>query len=819
MEVQIQTPHLIAHECFMSDQGESLFAGAPFIHNFISMQRIYVFLLSCIFGLLPAVHVLPAHAQQSPRVVFSELAWGGSARGIADEWFELANQGDTAVDVSGWSITGLATNDGTLTLPQGATIPAYGTYLVANYDIGDSSTLAVTPDLVTTSVSIPNTKLTASLLTPDGTVVDSVTDPGTPDYGSASTPFTSMERDLATLSWQHAASSSGLVDTTQLGTPGNVSAPTISEEPVREEASLAQNEVEEPVVEEPVVEEPIVIEEPAIASSVEDLVEPDVVIETAPPVTSDETATEVMETVIEDAVDTAPTQETTEEAIEDEAVVADAPVSEASIVVEEPPIVEVLLEDETTVVVESNEAIAEPEYVVDVIVAAAPTIEEIPEPAEAVTPTVATTGNVILNELFVDGDEWIEVRNADTHDVDVSAWLVRDASGKATSLGAYVLAPDALLVIADPLGKLNNSGDEIELLNAAGTVVDRVEYGTSAIPAPAADESLMRTAKGWEITTHISQGTANPIIENTREATPVTAVTAAAVENTSPTYVPSADPAPHVVADTPAVAVSRAAAPAQTASAATVATKKSSTKKSVTKASSNAPRAARSPATPITITNLSGVADGTRVRFTGPIIALPHTFGSQLMFLDGAPVYFYHAQWPTLALGDIVTVIGDVSTARGERRIKVASADAIAVAENTVVTPTNMAELDTTLVNRLVRIDGAITSREGDTVTVAFGEHTIRVVARTESGIVWSSLGSTHVVLTGVLRHQDGELVLMPRTADDVVAQHDEAITAVAAPTSTGFPTRTVVGGGVLTSTAGVLGYWFIRSRTFIPNL
>mgnify|MGYP001603953842 CR=1 FL=1 len=90
------------------------------------MQRLYVFVMCGVAGVLSAMSALPAHAQFAPTVVFSELNWGGSGRGIADEWFEFANVGAEPVDVGGWSVTGMATGGGVMTLPQGAIIPAGG---------------------------------------------------------------------------------------------------------------------------------------------------------------------------------------------------------------------------------------------------------------------------------------------------------------------------------------------------------------------------------------------------------------------------------------------------------------------------------------------------------------------------------------------------------------------------------------------------------------------------------------------------------------------------------------------------------------------
>lgn len=770
---------------FMMTCGGVLFAGAPFIHNFISMQRIYVFALSLLVGGMYSLSALPAHAEFSPTVVFSEINWGGSGRGVADEWFELANRGDAPVDISGWRVTGMATNDGDVTFAEGATIPAGGTYLVANYDVGAESSLLVTANIVTTAVSIPNTRITITLVMQDGTIIDSLTDPGTPDFGSSSAPFASMERDLTTFKWQTAVASSGFDDGAQLGTPGSASTSIVEvEELVAVENAVTNDETEE-----------------AGATVPDDAI----VVVAVPDVIADEIAET---TTVEEVVDFTPEEQ---EVVDQDVAESEEPIIEPEFTID--PIIE---ESSDLTVLEpaaSDEATAAPALLTEE--PNAPVEESGNEGTAAQTATTdvsvatPTAGDMVLNELFVNSEEWIEVRNVDTHDIDVSAWSVRDASGKATSLGAYILAPDALLVIAKPLGKLNNDGDAVELLNASGVVVDNVAYGTDDTPAPDADESLTRTANGWVVTTHVTRGGANPIFttatETVDDASASTEVVAATITTT---YVPPADPSTYIVTADVATTSSAATSTTDPAPAETSVATKTATKKKTTRSKKK---------TTVTVTSLAGLADDTLVRFTGAVIALPGTFGNQTMVLDGAPIYFYYAQWPTLALGDIVTVEGVVSTARGERRINIASADALVITGHTDVVPVDVVTLDPERVGTVVRVTGTVSARDGDTLTLAIGDNTVRIVAGTHTGITWSTIGSSRVAVVGVMRHLDGEYVVMPRSADDITVETQESIApAISIPQ---FPTRSIVGGGILMSTAGILGYWFLRSRTLIPQV
>lgn len=95
-------------------------------------------------------------------VVINELMWMGSLGNPDDEWIELRNTTNSAIDLSNWQITSLvgASNTETLmlTIPGGKTIPANGYFLISNFD-NNASAINVEPDLVETSVVLRNSDL------------------------------------------------------------------------------------------------------------------------------------------------------------------------------------------------------------------------------------------------------------------------------------------------------------------------------------------------------------------------------------------------------------------------------------------------------------------------------------------------------------------------------------------------------------------------------------------------------------------------------------------------------------------------------------
>lgn len=118
--------------------------------------------------------------------------------------------------------------------------------------------------------------------------------------------------------------------------------------------------------------------------------------------------------------------------------------------------------------------------------------------------TSGTFKQILITELLPNPlageEEFIEIYNPSNQTVDISGWQLLDASGKIyvintldlaeltitteTSAGV-VLAPQQYLLLEYPLTRirLNNSGgEEVQLLDGAGNLIDEVAYDGSAKP-------------------------------------------------------------------------------------------------------------------------------------------------------------------------------------------------------------------------------------------------------------------------------------------------------------------------------------------------
>ncbi len=407
------------------------------------------------------------------------------------------------------------------------------------------------------------------------------------------------------------------------------------------------------------------------------------------------------------------------------------------------------------------------------------------------TTTSYRPNDVLINEFVSNpelGEEWIEFLTMT--DVDLTGWQIQDASGKATLLEGDYMTGD-FIVIESPKGQLNNGGDEILLLDATGNIIDFIVYGDE-YPAPKKGEALARTLDDeWRITTERTPGQRNtfPVIyEETIETSGEKS------EDRSGAIATNEGTTEEIADD-------------DTISASSV---EGETEEEVEEAD-----------------------DDTEARVSGIVTALPGTFGKQVAYIDGQQLYFYHADWPELALGDQITVHGEFSTARGESRLKISSQEDIVItgAGTVMPQPAQVSELITITEGTLVQVHGDYITRNGSKLTLEDETGSLVVFAHDNTGITWADHQSAQLEVTGILRFIDGETRIYPRSDKDVTEyvqeteemtedkdmgvmmtseNFDSVIGATVSDVSSWGPW---IGGTLVTATGAILAYWFVKYR------
>lgn len=763
---------------------EFVYLGAQLSPNNSRMKLSASLFGTMLFASLVFGAPFPALAAGTPpNILLSEINWAGSPLSTADEWIELVNMDGADADISNYALIGAAgTSGASILIPSGTMLSGGGTYLISNYDLASGKTLlAMEPNLVTTAISLPNSKMTVSLADASGVIIDTAATASPPTTGSTD-PYASMERNLATLEWSTATASTNLADATSFGTPGVATIDV---------AVVVEEETEEGTVTPVIVEgatEPIAAEEETVVEEISPL----------------------------DSLETPPSLLTNEEdAIETSAAEPAAPVVEKTSLVEAAP--EVIAATEPVAEIVTEPVIAEPaiaeaatepvEEQVTVEVVAAPVIEEAPpaenltEEANILAPEVAVTeetiveepvavytinlperddsqdaqqaftvGDLIITEFVSspeDGTEWIEFYNTTDKAIDLTGWTVTDASGKTTELSGS-LEPSMYGTIENPKGKLNNGGDTITLIDPSGTSIDRLAYGTEEVPKAGKGKSVALAGNIWTVSDNPTPGTINFV---------ATTITSEESQTESTTYVESsssvtidaasvsADFGTDTVRETDHSDESPIVSDAHEVHAGSIASlSDASSIPAQSSSSKSISRVAKK------VVKKSARASVSIVTYTGVVTALPGTFGSQIAFIDGVQVYFNDAAWPKLTLGDVVQVRGIPSTAQGESRVKIANASAITVVrhEDERAQSASIESVSGMKEGALVQIEGTIGVRNGKTLTLEQDGTSIDVIAHDKTDIRWSYYTGGTLRITGVVRHINGKTFVYPRSSADV---------------------------------------------------
>lgn len=121
-------------------------------------------------------------------VVISEVAWGGTAASSSDEWIELYNTTDAAINLSGWILS----DSGDMGISLTGIIPANGYYLLES---GDDSTISDIPADQIFSGSLSNSDETLTLKDDFLNTIDTANSSGGEwDAGTGSPSYYSMAR-------------------------------------------------------------------------------------------------------------------------------------------------------------------------------------------------------------------------------------------------------------------------------------------------------------------------------------------------------------------------------------------------------------------------------------------------------------------------------------------------------------------------------------------------------------------------------------------------------------------------------------------------
>jgi uncharacterized protein YdeI (BOF family) len=785
---------------------------------------------------------------QTPTVIFSEIAWAGSSYSSSDEWLELSNLTNESVDISGWILTGVGSSENDLVVPDGSTIEPYSTFLITNYDAShENSALSVESNYATATLSLPNNGFSASVFDNDGSLVDVAGADGAAFAGrSGSTANTddgryrSMVRISGELNgsdetaWADAQESTGFKNGVEdVGTPGTLETWIVQTETVDPEettetepatAYLPGTMLINEFVVDPLEEEFEWIEFINMSSEVVDttgwtiedatertteldalILEPGdhLVVEAPKGKLNNDTDVIMLRdgtgTVIDsvaygtddlpapkdgDALARGPdgefalTQTVTpggpnviniEVEVETEATEVDASETEEENLdddiqvdnVEEHSTEEV--SNESVEVDEATNESNESENLVEESIEE----EELIETAYT-GPTTLQFISLYPNTVGADAEEeYIELENTGSQTIDLKGWIIEDGStDQYTFSNTINLASGTTLRLVRPVTSLslNNTGDTLELISPTGSVIDLVSYGN----APRGG-TYDRDGSLWSWSTTVEEVVEVEVVSQNE---------------------PTSQPAPTLVStDQP---TNTSAQPAQTAS--TSSTKTASTSSSTTASSTST----ASYVSFFSIEQAKAQKDGMKVRIEGYVTAVPDTFGRQIMYAQdqsgGIQVYFYDASYPNIEIGTEVRIEGTMSTAYGERRVKISETHDISPTGNQTQTNPmhfSIADLSDPHLGSLIETSGQILSRSATKLVIENREDRITIYLKSNPEIDANQFERGDKITTaGILTTYSGELRVRPRTEEDITI-NETASAVLAATTDSG---KTILG-------------------------
>jgi hypothetical protein len=750
------------------------------------------------------------------QILIGEVAWAGSSASTADEWVELWNTGSTDVSLAGYSLQG--GSDKPIFLSATATIPAKGTYLIANYaDIDTKSALGVSVQSVTTTISLSNSTLGLSLRDGSNLEVDHAGTGGLPPAGFSSTTKATMIRIGD--GWTNATTSMGFdAGRTDLGTPGTCDGCAPDTVPPVIEPIPAPAPEPEPTPVIPTSTEPVAEPTPepvATSTAPTEQISP-----VEPTTTSTEETTapantpEVLPTVPAEEPIPVPTFEPAPTSPTEEVI----PSIEAPTPVEEAPVVETPSTTEAAPVVTTTPNVTS--------TAAEPTPASSPQ-ATSPTPTTSAAPepthyeNLRLNEIMPNpesGSEWVELTGVDLDAaIPLQGITLYDATGKIATIATGTLdLTTPFIRITLSSSRLNNDGDTVSIHAPTGELMDGLTYtysekGNSWIRIPDA-------TGGWKVTLEPTPGDTNTLVEEAPAQVPTSVSTSASTatpvatsQTSSPAPVSSPTPTATASSLTPATIQVTPSKPVTTTPPASSAAPKTTTVKPVApkaKTTTTTPKATAKTAsktattTKATAPKKAPTTKKTTAPKTTPLptsithamanlesnagipVALTGTVGTPAGLLSGHYFILLSEDGRGLKVhvptsrklpntGESVRVVGILSFSdEGIPSLGMRKDDPLETAKSLPFPQPRLVDLMSPSLEdawSLVQVTGTVTAIKGQTVSLDLGDADINMVVKSSIGYRVSRLKvGDRIRVRALVQLGDVAPELLPRSADDI---------------------------------------------------
>lgn len=358
-----------------------------------------------------------------------------------------------------------------------------------------------------------------------------------------------------------------------------------------------------------------------------------------------------------------------------------------------------------------------------------------PETQDELEPEYDFSDNIRISELLPnpsgsDEAEWIELENVGGDSVDLMGWTLTDSKTYYRFAESTVIAAQDFVVVkrADSRIALNNSGDQVFLINPAQEILEGVAYEKSF-----EGQSFARGTDGsWHWTDDVTLGSENHI-ETTEDGSNA-----------------SEEPVRH---ENPEQG-------AQTVAGAQV----------------------------VTVAQALAAESNKRLVVEGVVTAAPGVVSEQIAYVQdgssGIQVYSHSKVFPELSAGDRVRVTGTRSVANGEPRLKIKESKDVVVIGQGEVSPLDISDAQdlSAVVGQYVRFNGSVVETVKTRFVVQAGSAGIEL----DPGDAPLNVGDAIEAYGVVTRSRSGAYVAATSIQQQAAAETSETATVNSTGTDSG---------------------------------
>jgi len=185
----------------------------------------------------------------------------------------------------------------------------------------------------------------------------------------------------------------------------------------------------------------------------------------------------------------------------------------------------------------------------------------------------------------------------------------------------------------------------------------------------------------------------------------------------------------------------------------------------------------------VDLANIRELELGSIVRVQGTVAVEPGVLAKTYFYITGSPgvqVYFSKKDWPKMALGDVVGVLGELTETGGELRLKVATKqDIVPIYKGKLPEPTEAetGEIGEELEGSLIKITGELTEKKGASWLVDDGSGEAKITFQTTAKIKKPTIKAGEwVEIVGLVSETKTGYRVLPRYSSDIKVLNEEEV-------------------------------------------